>query len=655
MAEEKGDEDEKALRKRRLDDIEEAAMIEQDPEKLNNLFKEYRQEYLKDRSQEEEGEGKRRRLQDIEDEVLNTGASKRAGELYGEYMREYKKQKQAPAQLQEAASSSTGPPRFEEPGPSIDIDRTTTSTEHGHGPRMDIGQIVTNEWSKKDELDEKKCHEYAWDDVHDRELPLDKVRAARREEIQYMKGTKFKVVKKSEALEVTGRHPISTKWVDTDKNHGIGDPAVRCRWVARDFKPQGEKDREDLFCATPPLELLRFALSRQATRRKDGLEKKTLFLDVKKAHLVAKCDEDVHVVLPAEAEVEEDECGTLIYWLYGCRRAGQAWEDHYAKVLMDEGFRRAASSPVVFHHKERDVLVVVHGDDFVINGVDGELDKMLVLFRENFEIKDRGRLGGGRADVQEIDILGRIVRRHDWGVSWEADDRHRQIVLDYFGLDEGSKALVKNGYKEDAKAEGESESVGLGPEECRAYRALAARVNYIAQDNPCIQCSAKEICRHMANPAVEHFAKIKKLARFMVGVKSARLCYAWQSEAEALHMKIYVDSDWAGCTETRKSTSGGLAQVGRHTLRAWSSTQTTVATSSAEAEFYAMVEGASRGLGLRSMLGELGVVTGVVELHTDSSAAKSFASRRGLGKMRHVDIKFLWLQESVKLGNVRVQ
>ena len=57
-------------------------------------------------------------------------------------------------------------------------------------------------------------------------------------------------------------------------------------------------------------------------------------------------------------------------------------------------------------------------------------------------------------------------------------------------------------------------------------------------------------------------------------------------------------------------------------------------------------------MGLRSMLGELGLVTGVVELHTDSSAAKSFASRLSLGKMKHVDIKFLWLQESVKLGSV---
>ena len=44
-----------------------------------------------------------------------------------------------------------------------------------------------------------------------------------------------------------------------------------------------------------------------------------------------------------------------------------------------------------------------------------------------------------------------------------------------------------------------------------------------------------------------------------------------------------------------------------------------------------------------------------LEMHTDSSAAKSFVSRRGLGKMRHVDLKLLWLQESVKLGKIRVR
>eukprot|EP00974_Lingulodinium_polyedra_P076979 7452773-Lingulodinium_polyedra.AAC.1 len=60
---------------------------------------------------------------------------------------------------------------------------------------------------------------------------------------------------------------------------------VRSRWVARDFKAKGEKDREDLFSATPPLELIRYVISRQATKRADGRERKTLHLDVKKAHL----------------------------------------------------------------------------------------------------------------------------------------------------------------------------------------------------------------------------------------------------------------------------------------------------------------------------------------------------------------------------------
>ena len=59
-----------------------------------------------------------------------------------------------------------------------------------------------------------------------------------------------------------------------------------------------------------------------------------MFIDVRKAHLIPECHEDVYVELPVEAGVEKDECGKLIKRLYGCRRAGQAWEDHYSEVLM---------------------------------------------------------------------------------------------------------------------------------------------------------------------------------------------------------------------------------------------------------------------------------------------------------------------------------
>ena len=81
--------------------------------------------------------------------------------------------------------------------------------------------------------------------------------------------------------------------------------------------------------------------------------------------------------------------------------------------------------------------------------------------------------------------------------------------------------------------------------------------------------------------------------------------------------------------------------------------QVVVAVSSAEAEYYAMIEGSVRGLGLQSMMLELGISVSVV-LATDSSAAKSFSSRRGLGRMRHIEVKDLWLQEAACRGRIKI-
>ena len=109
--------------------------------------------------------------------------------------------------------------------------------------------------------------------------------------------------------------------------------------------------------------------------------------------------------------------------------------------------------------------------------------------------------------------------------------------------------------------------------------------------------------------------------------------------------------------ETRKSTIGGVLKVGKHIIRTWSSTQTTVATSSGEAEFIAMYDGATRGLGMRTMMIEMGLSPQLkmVRISTDSSAAKSFVATRGFGKMRHLEVEFLWLQEIVQMGKVRVE
>ena len=82
--------------------------------------------------------------------------------------------------------------------------------------------------------------------------------------------------------------------------------------------------------------------------------------------------------------------------------------------------------------------------------------------------------------------------------------------------------------------------------------------------------------------------------------------------------------------------------------------QGTEALSSAEAEFYALVEGASKGHGVKSLMEDLGWQVELV-LKTDSSAAKGMAKRQGIGKVRHVETKYLWIQRAVRQGRIQIR
>lgn len=91
--------------------------------------------------------------------------------------------------------------------------------------------------------------------------------------------------------------------------------------------------------------------------------------------------------------------------------------------------------------------------------------------------------------------------------------------------------------------------------------------------------------------------------------------------------------------------------VGKHFIKSWSSTQSVLALSSGEAEFYALVKRGSVALGIRNMLIDLGIKI-KIRINTDASAAKGITARRGAGKIRHIEISQLWIQDRVRSGKV---
>ena len=148
----------------------------------------------------------------------------------------------------------------------------------------------------------------------------------------------------------------------------------------------------------------------------------------------------------------------------------------------------------------------------------------------------------------------------------------------------------------------------------------------------------------MANPTEEDLHKLKRIARYLS--QAPRLVFSWPFQAKSPILQVYSDTDWAGCRATRKSTQGGLIYYGKHVIKSYSSTQATIALSSGEAEYYGLVKSASVPLGIQAMYSDFGESV-KINLNTDASAAKAIASRRGLGKLRHLAVHLLWLQQRV--------
>ena len=310
------------------------------------------------------------------------------------------------------------------------------------------------------------------------------------------------------------------------------------------------KKTEDLFAATQPLEARMAFISRVVTRRRKGAIRKLLFLDARKVHLNPRCTKDVYIDLPEEAGAAKGRCGKLNFWLYGFRPAASAWEKYYSSLLEEARFIRGLSSPIIFHHPERDISCVVHGDDFTFEGEGVDLKWIQELMKSWFDIKVRAKLGPEAEDDKSVIIWGRMVRWCTWGLSYEADSKHGKLIADYFGFDAETRKLATNGVKDEFKEEDEGEDMELTKEEKKSFRAVAARMNFLAADCPDIQFPAKEICRSMANPTEKSFKKLKRAARYLLSREAVMFKYEWQEEGAQL--KVYTDSEWAGCLCTRK-------------------------------------------------------------------------------------------------------
>ena len=115
------------------------------------------------------------------------------------------------------------------------------------------------------------------------------------------------------------------------------------------------------------------------------------------------------------------------------------------------------------------------------------------------------------------------------------------------------------------------------------------RCAYLAQDRTDISEAIKCVARGMSKPRTGHMIQLKRVARYLKGVPRKAQQYTALEPSKA-HLEVHVDSDWAGDTVTRRSTTGVIVRRGQHSLRHSSTVQNVIGLSSAESEYYALTK-----------------------------------------------------------------
>ena len=168
-------------------------------------------------------------------------------------------------------------------------------------------------------------------------------------------------------------------------------------------------------------------------------------------------------------------------------------------------------------------------------------------------------------------------------MSYECDQRHADLIVSNLGLT-GGNSRVTPGIKCDAPENYPALSGG----DRVMYRSNVARGIYISQDRPDISFAVEELSRQQSCPVESEFESLKRLGRYLTGSSRLVQMFRYQDESQLV---TYVDTIFAGCLKTRKSTSGGMIMHGSNVIKHWSSTQYVIALPSGDAEHDGLVKG----------------------------------------------------------------
>ena len=369
--------------------------------------------------------------------------------------------------------------------------------------------------------------------------------------------------------------------------------------------------------------------------------------------------------------------GGLKKALYGLRSSPKLWADHLHSILTSPAINLTQLKADRCVYIGDRVAILVYVDDILVIGEASSCQSLITKINNIFELKHVTKLGVH----QDLKFLGhRLVKHYDGSISISLQQDYYLNMLKPYNLHHDNVRPVTTTCAEPPRILPQDH---LSPEDHRQYRQTVGQLIWASLIRPDLQYPAKTLTRHLQAPSSFDLKNLKHTLRYIKGSQHLRLVlgkdlhrHAGQplDQLHPLDIKCFTDSDWAGDQESRKSTSGFLISILNTPLAFSSKTQGSIAQSSAEAELYAMASGVAEAIFIKQLLSEvqehIGIKTFDIPDHhpvtnkpvpaitvlTDSTSATSLVQKMGLNRRsKHIELKFLWLQDHHKNGVIKVK
>ena len=386
-------------------------------------------------------------------------------------------------------------------------------------------------------------------------------------------------------------------------------------------------------------------------------------LDIKDAYL--QVPQPSPAIITVDARIfSEEATGQVTYVLErllpGQRVGASSWYNYAKEMLEVAGMENFVKEPTLFRSqrgKERAGLIL-HADEGLLASSPKERERLLRSIGAKVSIQMSSpllRVG------DEIEFLKRRYVLTEEGLVVFPSNRYAEAL--FAGV--GKEAKVRDTPADASFLEIDS-SEELDGDKARLYREATGRLLYLSHSRGDIQFATCILASKMAKPTRTSWrwlqrviGYLKKVPMFGILLRPARseACLGYGGGASDLQpgskvvVEAVTDADWAGDKQTRRSRTAIQIYVAGSMVASFVRSQRSIALSSGESEFIALVGGASEALYVGDCLKFL--VEGEeleveVRSRSDSAACRGIAQRVGCGRIRHLDASLLWVQLAVK-------